>query len=183
MRRFALPLLAVAGTAFATAAQADPAFDGFRNFCVANRGAPAAVLAAADAAGWSPVPAAQLAQPGMQNANGRILPLPGGGAALLITATQTTPQLGAANICMIGAAPAGSSDLGGQLAAFAAVPKQSSSDLPEGLYAWRDENGRHVSVPQGTPDYNSQFTSGASMIATTRTVPQMNLIVLMTAAR
>jgi hypothetical protein len=182
MKRIALIVLA-AGTLLGGAAQADPAFDGFRNFCVANRGAAAPALAAADAAGWAPVPQQQLAQPGMQNADGRVLTMPGGGAAILITAIQNVPQLGPSRMCMVGAVPGGSSDLAGQLAAFAGVPKQTNAELPEGFYAWRDENGGHVSIQQGTPDYSTQFKNGAALVATTRTVPQMTMIVLMSAAQ
>jgi hypothetical protein len=182
MRRLVLLALA-ATTLLAGAAQADPAFDAFRNLCVANRGAAAPALAAADAAGWAQVPQQQMVQPGMQNANGRVLAMPGGAAAILITALQNVPQLGPSRMCMIGSVPAGGSDLAGQLAAFAGVPKQVTPDLPEGLYAWRDDNGRHVSIDQGTPDYRAQFTGGTALVATTRTLPQMTMIVLMSAAQ
>jgi hypothetical protein len=119
----------------------------------------------------------------MQNADGRVLATPGGGAAILITAIQNVPQLGPSRLCMVGVVPAGSSDLAGQLAAFAGVPKQTAPEVPEGLYAWRDENGRHVSVDQSAPDYRAQFTSGTALFATTRTLPQMTMIVLMSAAQ
>ena len=182
MRRLALLALA-ASALLAGAAQADPAFDAYRNFCIAGRGAAPSALAAADAAGWSRVPPQQLSQPGLQNADGRVLAMPGGAAAILITAIQDVPQLGPSRMCMVGAVPASSSDLGSQLAAFAGVPKQTSPELPEGLYAWRDENGRHISIEQGTPDYRAQFASGAALITTTRTLPQMTMIVLMSAAQ
>ena len=178
-----LALLSVAAvTLFAGTAQADEAFDSFRNFCVAGRAASAPALAAADAAGWSPVPAEQLAQPGMQNANGR-MKAAGGGALVLITASAAPPQLGASRMCIIATVPAGSSDLAGQLAAFAAVPRQANADLPEGFYAWRDENGGHANVQGGTPDYVSQFKSGAAMVAAIRSLPQMTMIVLTAAAQ
>ena len=182
MRRLAL-LSLTAVALFSGAAQADEAFDSFRNFCVAGRAAAAPALAAADAAGWSPVPAEQLAQPGMQNANGRMKATGGGGALVLLTATTTSPQLGNSRMCLIGVVPAGASDLAGQLAAFAAVPRQTNAELPDGFYAWQGANGAHVSVQGGTPDYATQFKSGAALVAAIRNLPQMTMIVLTAAAQ
>ena len=86
-------------------------------------------------------------------------------------------------MCIIGAVPAGASDLAGQLQLFAGVPKQTTAELPEGFYAWRDENGQHIPVPGGTPDYAAQFKSGAALIAAIRSLPQMTMIVLTAAAQ
>jgi hypothetical protein len=182
MRRLAL-LSVAAVTLFAGAAQADEAFDSFRNFCVATRAAAPSALAAADAAGWSPVPAEQLSQQsGMQNPNGR-MKAAGSGALILLTADANPSQMGPSHMCMVGVVPAGASDLAGQLAAFAAVPKQTNADLPEGFYAWRDENGGHANVQGGTPDYTAQFKNGTAMVAAIRSLPQMTMIVLTTAAQ
>jgi hypothetical protein len=184
MKKTALAALAAAALS-ATAAQADETFDSFRSFCVAGHGASATALAAADAAGWMPVPQQfidQLPKADFQAAQGRMKTTQGG-AALLLTARGSMPQVGPVGICAIGVLPASASDLAGQLQAFAGVPKQAVNNLPEGFYAWREENGAHVSVDRGTPDFRNQISSGAAVIATTRTTPQMTMILLMSSAQ
>jgi hypothetical protein len=181
-----LMLLAIAAAALmGPAARADEAFDGFRNFCLAGRGASAPALTAADAAGWMTLPQqflGQLPQTDFQDAQGRMRTSASGGS-LLLTAHGTLPQAGPVRICAIGVIPAGVSDLAGQLEAFAGVAKQTADNLPEGLYAWRDDNGRHVSVDRNAPDFRAQVASGAVLIATTRSTPQMTMILLMSAAQ
>ena len=180
MRRLAIPVLA-AVTLLSGAAQADETFDSFRNFCAAGRAAPASALALADAAGWSPVPPQFLSQmPQFQGADGRVHQS-ANGTLVLITARGAQPVLGPVRICAIGVVPASASNVAGQLQAFAGVPKQAAPDLPEGLYAWRDENGRHVSVDRNGPDFRNQVASGAALVASTTTTPQMALILLMAA--
>ena len=182
MRHLAI-LTAAATMLMGVAAHADEAFDGFRNFCVATKGVPGPAMAAADAAGWQPVPQQLLDQqtqfPGAQGRVHSGL----GGTLVLLTATGNLPQIGPARNCMIGVVPAGSSDLAGQLQAFAAVPQQVNPNQPEGFYVWRDDNGRHVPVDQNAPDFNALVISGAAMIATTQSQPQMTMIVLMSAAQ
>jgi hypothetical protein len=166
------------------AARADEAFDAFRNFCVVNHGAAASALAAADAAGWSPVPPQLLAQQaGLQNADGRMKAKAAGAGSILLTAGGSVPQLGPVRMCLVGVVPAGSSDLEGQLAAFAGVPKQVNADMPQGFYVWRDDNGRHIPLEQGTAEYRAQFASGTALIATIQSQPQMSMIVLISAAQ
>ena len=175
MRRLALIILA-ASTLLAGAAQADPALDGFRNFCVANRGLSASALAAADAAGWQPVPQqliSQLPQSDFQGAQGRMQPF-GSGALLLLTANGNMPNVGPIRVCAIAVVPAGASDLNGQLQAFAAVPAQAAPTTPNGFYIWRDDNGSHIPVDRSVP---------GALIASTTTTPQMTMIVLMSAAQ
>ena len=174
MRRTAL-LSLIACTLFGNAARADEAFDAFRNFCVASRAVAAPALAAADAAGWMPVPQQLLTQqPALQGADGRMRTT-SGGALVLLTATGNLPQVGPARNCIIGVVPTGSSDLAGQLQAFAGVPKQANASQPEGFYAWRDENGRHVPA--------ENITSGGALVAATQSTPQMTMIVLMAVAQ
>jgi hypothetical protein len=184
MKRIALAALA-ASALFSSAAQADEAFDSFRSFCVSGHGASATALSAADAAGWMPVPQqflSQLPQGEFQGAQGRMKTTQGG-ASLLLTARGTMAQIGPVGICAIGVIPANTSDLAAQLQAFAAVPKQAANNLPEGFYVWRDENGGHVSVDRNAADFRPQFTGGTALIATTRTTPQMTMIMLMSGAQ
>jgi hypothetical protein len=184
MKRIALAALAAAAL-FSGAAHADETFDSFRDFCVAGRGASATALAAADAAGWTPVPQQfldQLPKADFQAAQGRMRSA-AGGASLLLTARGNMPGVGPVGICAIGVLPASASDLAGQLQAFAAVPKQVVTNLPEGFYAWRDENGGHVSVDRGSPDFRTQVAGGTALVATTRTTPQMTMILLMSSAQ
>ena len=183
MKKLALAILAATALS-ATAAQADEAFDSFRNFCIAGRGASAATLAAADAAAWQPVPQqflGQLPQTDFKNAQGRMRST-AGGAALLLTATGNLPGVGAVKVCAIGVVPAGTSDLSGQLQAFTGVARQSAPNLPEGFYVWRDVNGSRASVDRTAPDFTAQFAGGA-LLATTRSTPQMTMIMLMSAAQ
>jgi len=180
MRRFAFPLLALAGTAFATAAQADESFDAFRNFCIATHAAAAPSLAAASAAGWANVPAgslAQLTQMGLAGAEGRVHPI-AGGTAILVTASGSAPQGGAVPVCAIAVVPAGASDMAAQLAAFAVVPQQTAAGAPQGFYAWRDDNGRHVSLDQNAPDFQAQLRGANAFMATVQSAPQMTMILL-----
>ncbi len=183
MKRHAIPLLAAA-LLFSGAAHADESFDSFRNFCVAGRGDPAIALTTADAAGWMPVPQqflAQLPQAQFQDPQGRMRTA-AGGAALLLTGRGTMPEAGAVRVCAVGVIPGAASDLAGQLQAFAGVPKQEVANLPEGFYVWREVNGAHVSVDHNTPDFRTQFASGAAIIATTRSAQQMTMVMLMTVA-
>jgi len=185
MKRTALVTLA-AGLLLCGAAHADETFDTFRDFCVTGRGASATALAAADAAGWTPVPGQfidQLPKADFQAAQGRMRATAGGGASLLLTARGNMPGVGPVGICAIGVLPASASDLAGQLQAFAGVPKQIVKNLPEGFYAWRDENGGHVSVDRTSPDFRTQVAGGTALVATTRTTPQMTMILLMSSAQ
>ena len=180
MRRLAIPVLA-ATALLSGAARADESFDSFRNFCVAGHGVAASALALADRAGWVPPPPQFLTQlPQFQGADGRVRQAPGV-TQVLITARANQPDLGPVRICVIGVVPAGVSDLAGQLQAFAAVPKQAVPSLPEGMYVWRDENGRHVSVDRNAPEFSAQISSGAALVATTTSMPQMTMILLMAA--
>ncbi|MBV9549019.1 MAG: hypothetical protein JO256_05030 [Alphaproteobacteria bacterium] len=176
-----LAILATATALFSTAAQADEAFDAFRNFCVATHGAAAPALAAAGTAGWAPVPEqslTQLSQMGLVGAQGRVRPV-AGGTALLLTASGSAPQGGGlVPECVVAAVPAGASDLAGQLAAFAAVPLQGAAGLPQGFYAWRDENGRHVPLDQNAPDFQVQMRSGTGFMAMVQTNAQMSMVLL-----
>jgi len=180
MRRLAIALIA-AGALFSGAARADESFDNFRNFCVATRGQSASALALADASGWQPLPPQFLSQlpPPFQGAAGRGRQV-AGVTQILITASGSQGDLGPARVCAVGVAPAGASDLAGQLQAFAAVPKQNLPNAPEGLYIWRDENGRHIPLARNAPDFSAQFSSGA-LIASTTTLPQIAMILLLTA--
>jgi len=180
MKRLAISLLA-AGALLSGAARADESFDAFRNFCVAGRATAAPALAQADKAGWSPVPPEFLNQmPQFQGADGRVRQT-ASGTLLLVTAHGTQPALGPVRLCVIGVVPAAASDLAGQLQVFAGVPRQAAPNLPEGIYAWRDENGRHVSVDRNTPEFSTQISSGAALVASTTTLPQMAMILLMAA--
>ena len=182
MKRLALPALAAIALS-GDAARADESFDSFRSFCVASRGQSVSALALADAAGWAPVPAQSLAQlPLFQGAEGRARQI-AGGVQLLLTARGNQPDLGVVRICAIGVVPTGASDLAGQLQVFAGVPRQTAPSLPEGLYAWRDQNGLHASVDRAAPDFGAQFASGAVLVAAATTTPQMTLILLMSTAQ
>jgi hypothetical protein len=185
MRRLALFTAAIA--LCGTAAHADEAFDGFRNFCVASHAAAAPALAAASAAGWATVPAqslSQLSQMGLTAPEGRVHQI-AGGTAILLTAFGTAPQGGGlVPVCAIAVVPAGGSDLTGQLAVFAAVPAQTAlaGGTSQTFYAWRDDNGSHVSIDQGAPDFQAQMKGGNAFMATVQSAPQMTMILLTGAA-
>src|SRR5579864_6966236 len=93
-------LLALALSAAAATAQAAPLFDAYQGFCLKTDGDAAGSLAAATAAGWTPIPAAMLQQlsgaAGVANADGRMRSSAAGLDFLLIGA-KTVP-IGAASL-------------------------------------------------------------------------------------
>jgi hypothetical protein len=152
-------LLALVLAVSAGAVEAAPMFDDFQGFCVKTAADAAPSMAAATAAGWSPVPQVMLAQlsaaAGIPEADGR-MHSDAGGLSFVFVGKKQLPIGGAAvnvRFCAVAttaAPPAG--ELPDALAAWAAVPSAASMSKPgQTGYFFLDDAGGHKPVPTDDP--------------------------------
>jgi hypothetical protein len=178
MRTLVIATLAAASIAGAASAAE---FDDFQSMCVKTDATAAAALAAADAAGWMPLPQAMLTQlvsssKGMEKAEGRLRSDPKGLQFMVVASGSGifggSPQRLA--ICMLGVAPA-KAGLVDQLAAWAAVPEEPSfsNDGTHG-YVFSVEAGGHMRLDPKGPD----MTAGRAKVAFAKSTPQVTMIAI-----
>jgi hypothetical protein len=162
----------LAGTA---CAQPMDSFDAFQKICVANRAAPEAALAAADGAGWMPIPAMLMngMHANISDPQGRMRTDAKSMQILLVGASSDNVgglgNLGLKmTICgfavMDGSPqlpPDWSHDLENKLAAFAAVPLQHDTSPQHNYYVWRTQDGNHVSLAWGSPEMRAAGQDGS----------------------
>jgi hypothetical protein len=158
-------------------------FDDFQKFCVAPHGDAKAALAAADAAGWSALPAPlveQLKQPGMVSVDGRMKTDAGAmrflmlGGQAPVTGDKAGPRMDA---CIIGIAPP-SAGLADQVKTWAAVP-ESAALSKNGMhgYAFIDEGGRHKAVGVDGADAAGAMKNPRTTFVMVQEQPQVTLLV------
>jgi hypothetical protein len=148
-------LLALALSAGAASAEAAPLFDAYQGFCLKTDASAAAGLAAATAAGWTPIPAAMLQQlsaaAGVANADGRMRSSAAGLDFLLI-GVKKMPLGGmslSVSFCAVAttAAPSVPGELSAALADWAAMPPNPAlSKNGQTGYVFMDEGGARKSV-------------------------------------
>jgi len=141
-----------AALSIAGAARADPTFDAFQNLCVKTRAQPAAALAAADAHGWTDMPAMfrdEIAKQGFSAGEGRAKSI--NRVLTLMYAGKGAPVIEGAPVpvraCAVGARPADSAALKKLAAAFAAVPPDPGLPASKGqAFAFTEDGGAHRQV-------------------------------------
>jgi hypothetical protein len=153
----------------AVPAVADETFDSFQNFCVATNGDNAKTIAAADQAGWMPLPQTLLdqmmaAQPkNKEEINGVQARMHSSsktiGILLLADASSMISNF-KGHMCFVGAAPPSAADFDAAVATFAGVPAEGSFDGGFTAYIWHVVDGHHVQVRRGDPDIKNLFESG-----------------------
>jgi|GEM_PF-1465740 len=148
-------LLALALSAAAASAEAAPLFDAYQGFCLKTDADAAGGLAAADAAGWMPIPVALLRQlgdsSGVDNAEGRMRSSAAGLDFVLVGAKKMPigPMMLNVRFCAVATTAAASSPaaFSAALASWAATPASPlMSKNGQTGYAFLDEGGTHKPV-------------------------------------
>ena len=143
----------LAAAALATGpAHADPAFDAFRDLCVNTRAQAPAALAAADAQGWTEMPAmflSEIAKQGFNQGEGRarmknrVLMLMYAGRGAPVVDGEAIPV----RVCALGARPSDAESLKKAAADWAAVPADPKLPAQKGeAYAFLDQGGVHTAI-------------------------------------
>ena len=160
------------------AARADDVFDAFRQFCVEAHADETQALALADNARWMPIPQAlidQLPKGQFLQPKGRLRTTE---AALMFLVVGHGP-IPTGNlqgrICGIGISPGDAGDLEVRAQEFAQVPKDASGQF----YAWREENGAHVSVGPRSPGLRALLERGAVNFMVVRSNEKTAVVLLM----
>jgi hypothetical protein len=143
-------LAASLGTAGAAAA--DPTFEAFRELCVNTRAQAPAALAAADAKGWTDMPAMfqdEIDRAGFSAGEGRATSR--NRVIMLMYAGQGAPVVEGAPLpvraCAVAARPANNQSVRTAAAVFAAVPTDPALPAQKGeAYAFTTERGVHQQV-------------------------------------
>jgi hypothetical protein len=148
--------LAVAGLTWALAAagaaHADPTFDLFQDLCVKTKANASAALAAADAHGWTQMPAMfrdEVVKQGFSDGEGRAKSQ--NRVLTLLYAGRGAPVIEGAPVpvraCAVAARPADAAALKKAAAAYAAVPADPGMPAAKGqAYAFTEEGGVHHQV-------------------------------------
>jgi hypothetical protein len=134
------------------AAHADPTFDTFQDLCVKTRANAPAALAAADARGWTEMPAMfhdEIAKQGFTGGEGRaksqnrVLTLMYAGSGAPVIEGAPVPV----RACAVGARPADGAALRKLAAAWAAVPADPGLPASKGqAFAFTEDGGAHHQV-------------------------------------
>jgi hypothetical protein len=179
----ALALSAAAGAS----AQAAPLFDAYQGLCLKTDADAAASLAAASAAGWTPIPAAMLAQlgagAGIEKADGRMRSSAAGLDFMLVGA-KTMPIGGlslAVRFCAVATtgAPATPTELSIALAGWAKIPATPAVSKNGQIgYVFLDEGGAHkpISTPGDEAAAKAMLQSGHLRFAFVQEGPALNLL-------
>ncbi|THD50941.1 hypothetical protein [Phenylobacterium sp.] len=155
----ALALGLILSVAANVAARAEPLFDAYQALCVKTGAEAPATLAAADAAGWMPLPQPLLQQlskaAAVDGADGR-MKSDAAGIQLLIAGHKTMP-IGPANVdvrfCAVATTAAVADALKSQLAAWAAVPPEPGLSATDRTgYAFTDAHGVHTVLTKPNDD-------------------------------
>jgi len=141
-----------AGLGMAGAASADPTFEAFRELCVNTRAEAPAALAAADAQGWTDMPAMfvdEIAKAGFSGGEGRARNR--NRVLYLMYAGQGAPMVEGAPMpvraCAVAARPANAEAMRKAAADFAGVPADPALPAQKGAaYAFTGEAGAHRQV-------------------------------------
>lgn len=144
-------------------AQTDPLAD-VRTFCVDTNADAARALAAADAAGWQPVPTAMLGEPrpGMSNMQGR-LRTSAAGFQVLITADGTQPVAGETmdmSICIVGGQGGDAAGLGRAIAEYTGSPGERRPGQTSTLYSFADTPAGRRALGSDDPDAEALLRAG-----------------------
>ena len=185
MKFTALALAVGLSAAASSAAHAGPLFDSFQTVCAKTDAAPAAAMAATDAAGgWMPLPDALLQQLsaslGVDGGQGR-LKSDAGGLSVVIVGHKKMPAGGTSidvRFCAVGAAAATNEPVGDELAAWAAVPAAPGM-AGEGRtgYFFSDNDGVHAALSDpNSPQSLALIRSGRAKIAMSQAAKSMTLL-------
>ena len=181
--RAAVLALALSGLA-ASAACAEPLFDAYQALCVKTAAQPDAVLAAADGAGWQPIPDAMLQQLGsgiaVQSAQGR-MKSDSAGLTLMVVGHKELPLGGmTANMrfCAVATTSPVDASLAGDFAAWAAVPAEPGlSAAGRNGYVFTDNGGAHAVVAKpGDSEAKDLLRSGRANVAVIQEGKGLNLL-------
>ena len=168
----AMLVLAAGSAAHAQTPPAEglPLVDAFKSLCVATVADKSAALAAADAAGWGPIPEAFLSQAAgvMQEATGR-LKVDGSGFQVLVLGEQSQ-AMGAQTLrikacAVVGAAPDPAA-AEAAAAAFAGVTK-STIQVGEGASLWaftEGASGHTLLDPENKPGVAAAVSAGTARL-------------------
>ncbi|HEX2817536.1 MAG TPA: hypothetical protein VHN39_14165 [Phenylobacterium sp.] len=149
---------AMALSAVASMAHAEPVFDAFQKLCLETNGARTQALSTAEAQGWQAVPQSFLSGFSSKNdATGNVTDVDGrahseaGGLTFLVVAhaDRIAPKaMVPADLCVVGRAPGDIEALKAAAAGYAAVPGDSALVDEKGVvgFAWRTEKDAHVAL-------------------------------------
>jgi hypothetical protein len=180
-------LLALALSAAAASAQAAPLFDAYQGFCLKTDADAAGGLAAATAAGWTPIPAALLQQlsgsAGIDNAEGRMHSSAAGLDFMLVGAKKMPIGAMMLNVrfCAVAttAAPSAPGEFSTALANWAAMPANPlMSKNGQTGYAFLDEAGTHkpITTPGDSASAMTMVQSGHLRFAFVQEGSAINLL-------
>ncbi len=168
----------------AAPAYADKTLDLYRQFCEANEGDNIKAIAAADKAGWMPMPDVLLSKLGdalhSTGASGRILSTPDGLFMLLTSNGAITVKRITGKFCVAAALSVVPADFDRQVADFAGVPVTAT--LKEGftVYAWRTEAGGRTPVTLDDDNLKSFTAEGKLRFLMTKHDEKMSLVMMIT---
>jgi len=169
-------------------ARADEMFDAFRQMCVSTHADEAQAIAAADRAGWMPIPQAMLdkfPKGNFDQPQGRMRSTNAGLSMLIVGSGKLPlPSDVKGRICAVASMPGDAAALEQQVSELAGVPKDKTT-LTGGqtLYVWREENGAHIQVMRETPDLKSLVESGAVSFLMALSNEKRSMVMLVVPAR
>ncbi|HTT97540.1 MAG TPA: hypothetical protein VMF58_05785 [Rhizomicrobium sp.] len=182
----ALPILASALLAFSPA-HADKALDLFRTFCADTNVDTSLAVAAADKAGWMPMPDSLLEKFNenlhMTGAQGRMMTGADGMYMLLTTNGAVTINQLTGRVCTVAVAATTASptsaDFDDQISAFANVPPAPRVSNGFVIYAWRaGAEHSHLTVPFDEKNLKASMADGTLQILMTKHDDKMLMILM-----
>jgi hypothetical protein len=180
--------LALAIAAMSVSAEAAPLMDDFQSMCVKTDLDAKAALAAADSAGWMPIPQALLAQltssaMGLQKADGR-LHSDAGGMHFLVVGDTAPNMVGGdfpkgidrASVCALGSAPS-EAGFEAKLADWVAVPQNPSFSKRETHgYAFFMDGDRRKPLDPAGPDFLKLAEARRVRVVFLESSPQLTMV-------
>lgn len=164
-RRILFAAVALALSAQFTSAHAAPVteFDDFRSICIAAEGNRSMALAAADQAGWMPIPDEMfrkiIGPMALGEADGRVRSSKSGLSFLIVGAKAIGPF--PAEACMIATQGADPDALKAQASAFADAPPIPALSVEGRLaFAWRDVGGHREALSESALERMRQPPAG-----------------------
>ena len=181
-------VLALAIAATSASVEAQPLFDDFQAMCLKTDGAAQEALAAADAAGWMPIPKTMMDQltgsmKGLEKADGRLRSDAAGLRFLIVGDTGSNivggdfPKgIDRATICGIGVTPP-ETGFENKFAAWAAVPEEPSlSKRGTHGYAFALDGGAHRALSLDGPELLKLAEARRVRLAFVESSPQLTMV-------
>lgn len=180
------PTIAAAALLFllsSAPACADETFDLFQRFCVDTGAHGDTALAAADKAGWMPMPQAMLeklyTELGAKTAQARILSTTAG-LHLLLTIDGSVPLkhlMG--RFCFVATYPSTAAQFDQQVIDFVKVPPVPNRKDAFTIYAWKEDGESHVAVGFDDKSLLDAMTHGNLRVLMTRRDDELAGLILM----